>query len=380
MAELTRKRIAERTPLAVVKVGTNVLADAKGGLDPEGVRALADQVAALREKGISIIIVSSGAIAAGVRELSLPRRPDTLPELQAIAAVGQPKLMRTYSHALAPHGLHTAQVLVSREDFADRTRYLNVRQALTALLSYGAVPIINENDSTSTEEISFGDNDCLSALVTNLVQAPLLVILTTVAGLERRNGKRAEVIDVVRKIDDEVLSLVTGDTTAFGTGGMSTKLEAARITTEAGEACVIADGRRPDVLLHIFEGRKVGTLFVPTPRRMSSRKRWLAAANVPAGHITVDAGARTALVQGGKSLLASGITGVSGEFQKGALVIVKDPAGREIARGLANYGADDIGKIQGLHTSQIKHALGEKPYDEVIHRDNLVLTSKSARS
>ena len=379
MPELTRDRIANETKLAVVKVGTNVLADADGAVDAGRIRGIADQVAALRERGIAVIIVSSGAIGAGVRELALASRPDTLPELQAVAAVGQSKLMRTYSEAFAPHGLHVAQVLVSRDDFADRTRYLNVRQALTALVGYGAVPIVNENDSTSTDEISFGDNDCLSALVTNLVQAPLLVILTTVAGLERRIAGRAEVVDVVRRIDDDILALVTEDRSALGTGGMATKLEAARITTDAGEACVIADGREDNALLDIFEGRQRGTLFVPNPRRMSGRKRWLAAANVPAGSITVDDGARQALVRAGKSLLASGVVAVSGDFRKGDLVTVVDAAGAEIARGLVNYAADQVAAIQGLQTSQIRDALGEKPYDEVIHRDNLALTATSER-
>lgn len=376
MPELTRKKIAEETALAVVKVGSNVLADARGTLDDERIRLLAGEVAALRARGISIIIVSSGAIAAGVAELGLSGRPETLPELQAAAAVGQSKLMRTYSDALTPLGLSTAQVLVSREDFADRARYLNVRQALTALLRYGTVPIVNENDSTSTEEITFGDNDLLSALVTNLVQAGVLVILTTVPGLERRSGETRELIDVVRGIDDEVLALATDAQSALGTGGMTTKLEAARIATDAGEACIIADGRSDGVLEAIFEGREVGTLFVPTTRKMSSRKRWLAAANVPAGEITVDDGARKALVEGGKSLLASGVVSLDGAFRRGDLVALKDQTGAQIARGLINYGADDLEKIKGLHTSRIAQVLGDKPYDEVIHRDDLVLTAK----
>ena len=375
MAQLTRKRIAEETKLAVVKVGSNVLADARGALDAGRIAALAGQVAGLRARGVSVIIVSSGAIAAGVAELGLSGRPDTLPELQAAAAVGQSNLMRTYSDALAPHGLSAAQVLVSREDFADRVRYLNIRQALTALLRYGAVPIVNENDSTSTEEITFGDNDLLSALVTNLVQAGVLVILTTAPGLERRSGETRELIDVVRRIDDEVLALATDAQSALGTGGMTTKLEAARIATDAGEACIIADGRAEGVLDAIFDGRKVGTLFVPTPRKMSSRKRWLAAANVPAGEITVDNGARRALVKGGKSLLASGIVSLGGEFRRGDLVTLLDDTGTEIARGLVNYAADDLKKIKGLHTSRIAQVLGDKPYDEIIHRDNLVLTT-----
>jgi len=375
MAALTRKRIAQETKLAVVKVGTNVLADAAGALDAARIGALAGQVAALRARGISVIIVSSGAIAAGVGALGLSGRPDTLPELQAAAAVGQSKLMRTYSDALAPHGLSAAQVLVSREDFADRVRYLNIRQALTALLRCGAVPIVNENDSTSTEEISFGDNDLLSALVTNLVQAGVLVILTTAPGLQRRSGETRELIGVVRRIDDDVLALATGSQSALGTGGMTTKLEAARIATDAGEACIIADGRAEGVLEAIFQGREVGTLFLPTPRKMSSRKRWLAAANVPAGTITVDDGARRALVEGGKSLLASGIVSLGDAFHRGDLVTLLDQTGAEIARGLVNYGADDLHKIKGLHTSRIAQVLGDKPYDEVIHRDNLVLTT-----
>ncbi|MFH0964896.1 MAG: glutamate 5-kinase [Planctomycetota bacterium] len=380
MSESERKSLARRARLAVVKVGTNVLAPSARCIDPERIRNLADQIARLHQEGVSIILVTSGAIASGVAELGLSRRPDTLPDLQAAAAVGQSRLMRLYGEALKPHGLHAGQVLLSRADFADRSRYLNIRHALAALLRCDAVPIINENDSTSTEEITFGENDLLSALVANLVQAPLLVILTTAEGLERDVDGRTQCVDLVPCIDDAVRSLVRADRSASGAGGMATKLEAAAITTAAGEACIIADGRRPDVLLRIWNAEKVGTLFLPAKgRRLSSRKRWLASAHVPAGSVTVDAGAKRALVEGGKSLLASGVLAVQGEFVRGDLVIVQDEEGTQIARGLINYDSRDVGKIRGLKTREIEGALGSKPYDEVIHRDHLVLTEDRRR-
>ena len=380
MSVRTRKDLRRRASLVVVKVGSNVLADAEGRITQDRIQNLADHLVALRARDVSSILVTSGAIATGLAELGLAKRPKSLPQLQAAAAVGQSRLMRSYSEALARHNVLAGQVLLARSDFADRTRYLNIRHSLRALLRLGVLPIINENDSTSTEEITFGENDLLSALVTNLTQASLLVMLTTVPGLERETPEGPRCVDLVERVDDDVLALVRSDRSPAGTGGMATKLQAARITTSAGEACVVADGRVRDVLTRILDGEQLGTLFLPVPgRRMSGRKRWLASAHIPAGSITVDQGARNALIDKGTSLLPSGVLSVSGPFPTRSLVTVHDEEGRELARGLVNYSADDVEKMRGLTSAQIARALGPQPCDEIIHRDDLVLTAPPPR-
>ena len=370
-----RRKLLATARRIVVKVGTSVICDDRGLLDARRVARLTHDVERAREAGREVVVVSSGGIGAGMAELGLERRPDTLPRLQAAAAVGQSKLMNAYDHAFRVMGVRTAQVLLTREDIEDRTRYLNARNTIRAILEYGAVPIINENDTTSTEEITFGENDVLSALVTNLIQAELLVILSTVPGLMRDYGARKDgrVVSVVEAIDDGVLALDAGTLSAHGTGGMASKLRAARISLDAGEPVVIADGTRRGVLMDVLRGADVGTLFLPRRGRLAGRKRWIGFSARSRGTIRVDAGAARALLERGKSLLATGVTAVEGAFGRGDAVNICDDAGRRIARGLVNYSSEELDRIKGLKTSAIASVLGAKPYDEVVHRDNLVL-------
>jgi glutamate 5-kinase len=314
-----------------------------------------------------------------------------LPELQASASVGQSRLVSRYARSFHQHGFHAGQILLTREDFDDRGRYLNAKNTIRALFDFGCVPVINENDTISTDEIRFGDNDLLAALLTHLIRAELLILLTSVPGLCAAKpypesvravhrgggveGLRGEVVDVVERVDREVLSLASGATSPSGTGGMESKLEAVRIATEAGEAALMADGREEDVLLRIMRGEKVGTLFLPAGERLGSRKRWIRFTSRPRGTIVVDEGARRALRERGKSLLPSGITAVEGRFEAGDVVRVAGPDGREFARGLTNYDSHEVLKIKGLNTARIEEALGHKYYDEVVHRDNMALVN-----
>ena len=353
----------------VVKVGTAAITDEAGRLDRSVVSHLAAQIANVRSRGAGVTLVASGAIGAGLDELDLACRPRTMEMLQAVAAVGQGQLMRTFSDAFGRRGVKVAQVLVTRDDFEDRARYLNIRNTLRALGDVRALPILNENDAVAVDEIRFGDNDIIAAHVTNMLGADLLVLLTNVAGL-MRNGR---VVDVIERVDDETRSLVQADRSRLGSGGMATKLAAAEMVTRAGEVAVIAHARMPKVLTRLLAGERVGTVFVPARRKMSSRRRWIGQASRPAGKLIVDDGAARALTQSGKSLLPSGITEVIGRFGQGATVSVLDAAGREIARGLTNYSADQIEKIKGLKTARIAQVLGDKPYDEVIHRNNMML-------
>jgi glutamate 5-kinase len=375
MSQNIRKQIFSRAKKLVVKVGTGVLTAERGGLDRERMRKLADQIAQLRTLGYSTILVSSGAIGAGMAELRMTERPTSLPQLQAAAAVGQSKLMAVYDECLKKHGLSAAQILLTRVDFEDRTRYLNARNTIWALLRLGAVPIINENDTISVEEITFSDNDILSAFVTNLLRADALIILSVVDGVFRTTapGGQQEVIDLIEHVDDEVKGLSNGNVSSRGKGGMDSKLEAAGIATHAGEVALVANGKTDDILLKIVRGEKVGTLFLPVKAKMASRKRWIGFTSKPKGVIHVDAGAAEALMKKGRSLLASGIRAVTGDFQKGDVVSIFDAQDLEIARGLVNYSSQEIDRIKGLKTSAMAKVLGAKTYDEVVHRDNLAL-------
>ncbi len=364
-----REKIVATVGRVVVKVGTNSICGKTGRPDRRAIARLASQIAHIREMGKSVSLVASGAIGAGVGELSLPARPKTLPDLQAVAAVGQGQLMRTFHDVFAEHDIPVAQVLVTRADFEDRTRYLNIRNTLSSLEAYGALPIINENDTVAVDEIRFGENDVLAALVANLQGADLLVMLTTVDGVMRSG----EVLDVIEQVDAETMGLARDERSSMGSGGMASKLQAARLVVQAGEVAVIASARATRVLERILDGKRVGTVFVPATRRMSSRERWIGQVSRPTGRVTIDAGAVRAIREKGKSLLPSGVTRVSGSFPVGATVIVEDPAGQEVARGLVNYDAMQIEKIRGLKTSEIARVLGDKPYDEVIHRDNMTV-------
>ena len=370
MPERTRE-IIRSAKTVVVKVGTAVITTSDAVLDWSTMARLAAETAAEVAAGRRLALVSSGAIGAGLSELGIPERPTNLPDLQAAAAVGQARLMMAWDEAFAPHRLHTAQILLTWEDFDDRNRYLNCRNTIHALWSRGAVPIINENDTVSVDEIKVGDNDVLSAMVTNMLRADCLVILTAVEGLlDPATGKRVAVVEAVT---EATRTLAEGSVTRLGVGGMRTKLEAAARATEGGEPVVIAQGTRPGVLGRILAGEDEGTLFLPRPQRMGARKRWIGLTVRPAGTLVVDAGARRAIESQGKSLLPSGIREVTGRFQKGDVVAIRDAEGAEFARGLANYGAEEVVRIKGLKSREIEQALGSKPYDEVVHRDNLVV-------
>ncbi len=369
----TRRQLVQQAKSLVVKIGTNVLTDDDGQLDRRLVHNLAGQIARLHQRGLRVTVVSSGSIGAGMGVMGLRRRPTDLPRLQAAASVGQPALMRLFQEGLRRHRLLPAQILVTRSDFEDRVRYLNIRNTVAALHEMAAVPVINENDTVSVDEIRYGDNDIIAALTANLLRADLLVILTVVNGLMDRAGNR---IDLVNRIDDEIAALATSTKSSLGSGGMATKLQAIRRVTESGDFAVIANGRSRGVLTRLMSGQRVGTLFMTAPTKVSSRKRWIGWSVRPRGTIVVDGGAAEALRRGGKSLLAIGITQVRGAFERGDIVRVRDPGGSEFARGLTNYTARELSQIKGLRSNQIASVLGESAYDEVIHRDNLVIIER----
>jgi glutamate 5-kinase len=375
--DLVRDEVVLSARTWVVKVGTSVLTAADGTLDPARIDHLAEQISLVMDRGIKVALVSSGAVGAGMGQLGWKRRPENLPQLQAAASVGQAYLIRAYDEGLRRHRRHAAQLLLTHADFDNRLRYLNMRNTLHALFECDAVPIINENDTVSVAEIKFGDNDRLAAMVTNLIQAPLLVILSVVDGLyvsEPEAGAPPEVVPLVPRIDDSVLGLAGTGRSSGGTGGMQSKLAAARLVTRAGGSVIIASGTRPDPLTRIMAGEPSGTLFLADGQTHPARKRWIGLAARPRGFLVVDEGARRALESGGTSLLAIGIVEVIGEFDKGDVIGIRDAQGQEFARGLTNYTTTDTRRIQGLRTQQAREALGSDLYDEVVHRDNLVLT------
>jgi glutamate 5-kinase len=376
MLDAVRQEVIALANTVVVKVGTNVLTRADGTLDPANLQALADQLQCLRAGGRKVALVSSGAIGAGMGRLGLARRPRDLRQLQACAAVGQTFLMRAYEDCLAQHGIPTAQILLTAGDFDSRSRYLNARNTILTLFEYGCLPIINENDTISVAEIRFGDNDHLAALVTNLLQAPLLILLTVVDGLyaaDPSTDPSAALLTTVPAIDASVMEKAGGSRSALGSGGMRSKLRAARLATVAGESVIVANGCVPGILDAIFRAEPVGTLFLPHDRTMPAWKRWLGYTARPRGRLIVDAGARTAVQHRGRSLLPIGIIQIAGGFGKGDVVTLCDAEGVEFARGLSNYSAADIERIRGLRSEQVREVIGESAYDEVVHRDNLVV-------
>ena len=360
----------------VVKVGSGVLSHGGVGLHRPTLQALAGCLARVQAQGVESILVSSGAILAGMEALGLTERPRELPLKQAAAAVGQSHLMRAYEEAFQPCGRRVAQILLTQEDLRHRSRYLNARNTLFTLLGLRVLPIVNENDTVAVREIQFGDNDTLSALVAHLAQADLLVILTDTEGVFTADPHRdptARLIPLVRP-QDAIASFCAEDTgSAASIGGMTSKVRAAHRAAVAGIPTVVASGRAPGSVEAILRGEEVGTLFIPSRSRMQSRKRWLAFASLPRGGIVVDAGARGALVLGGKSLLPSGVRGTQKTFRAGDVVSLVDPAGQEFGRGLANYSRDEVERIKGLKSDEIAGVLGARPYDEVVHRDNLVI-------
>ena len=365
----------------VVKVGSNVLTCPEG-LNRPVIDALSHQMMQLERSGQEVILVSSGAMAAGVRKLAIDRRPEAIPARQAVAAVGQAGLILTWEKALARHGKKVAQILLTAEDMTSRKRYLNARNTLNTLLDWGVLPIINENDTVMVDEIRFGDNDNLAAVITLLMDADILINLTDIDGLydrDPRTHQDAELLTLISTIGREIERYAGEIAGALGTGGMRSKIKAARKVTAAGVPMIIANGKKDGVLADIFEGRPTGTFFKPKTARLSSRKCWLAFSLKPKGVIRIDGGAARALTTGGKSLLPSGIAAVSGQFNVGDPVQFAGPDGQVLGNGLVNYSAGDINKIKGMRSGDIADCLGEKPYDEVIHRDNLVLTNDSLK-
>ena len=359
----------------VIKVGSGTVTQNGGAPDTAYLAALAAQIAAQQALGQSVVLVSSGAIPAGMNRLKLRGRPRSIPQKQAAAAIGQGLLMHAYAEAFAVHAIPVAQILLTREDLRDRTRYLNARNTFDALLGHHVVPIVNENDTVAVEEIKFGDNDTLAALVASLIEADTLLLLSDIAGLYDRDPTQfpeAKLIPIVETIDRAIEQSAGGAQTQVGTGGMTTKIQAAKICANTGVRMFIADGRRPQVVADTLAGL-CGTQFLPKPTRLRSRQRWIAYGVLPKGTVTVNEGARQRLTEEGKSLLPAGVTHVSGHFEAGDLVRLTDGHGHAFAQGFVNYGYAELGKIMGRRTDDILLLLGATAGDEVIHRDNLVL-------
>jgi glutamate 5-kinase len=361
----------------VVKVGSSLVTDEGRGLDSQAIAHWADQIARLKEMGKRVVLVSSGAIAEGIKRLGWTRRPHALHELQAAAAVGQMGLIQVYETCFRKHGLATAQILLTHEDLADRTRYLNARSTLRTLLLLDVVPVVNENDTVVTEEIRFGDNDTLGALVTNLIEADALVILTDQQGLysaDPRKDPHARLIRNARAGDPELEAMAGGAGSAIGRGGMLTKVLAAKRAARSGAHTIIAWGREPDVLLRLARGEAIGTqLTADETSKLAARKKWLADHLQVRGRLVLDAGAVRAISEEGKSLLPIGVVDVQGEFARGDVVACVDEAGHEIARGLTNYGAQEARRIMRHASSEIEALLGYVDEPELIHRDSLAL-------
>jgi len=377
MPPSVRQSVIDAARLIVVKVGTRVLTGADGLLDGSRIEALCRQFETLLGGGRDVVLVSSGAVGAGMGRLGLTTRPTELSHLQAVAAIGQSCLIEAYERALRARRRHAAQVLLVADDLKHRTRYLNIRNTLRALVDYGAVAIVNENDTVSVDELrtSFGDNDRLAAEVATLLGAPLLVLLSDVEGLFDRHPSDhgARLLDEVAHVDAGIEGLARDRAGGLSKGGMASKIAAARIVTEAGGHCIIASGRDDHVLERIVAGEAVGTLFVGRPTTMPAWKRWLGWSADARGTLLVDDGARTALIEGGRSLLAAGVAAVEGDFHAGDVVALAGRDRHPFARGLVNYPADDLRRIAGHKTEAIAAVLGYCPYDEVVHRDNLAV-------
>jgi glutamate 5-kinase len=360
----------------VVKIGSALLTRDGEGLERSMLAPWVEQMAARRLAGNEVVLVSSGAVAEGMARMGWRARPKALHELQAAAAIGQMGLVRAYEDCFQARGLHTAQILLTRDDLADRARYLNARSTLRTLLKLGVVPVINENDTVATDELRFGDNDTLAALVANLIGADLLVLLTDQDGLFDRDPRRyadARLITRTRVDDPQLDEVAGGSVSGLGTGGMVTKVRAARLAARSGTPTIIAPGRGDRVLTRIAQGESVGTLLVPFQGPQAARKQWLAGQLQVRGQLTLDAGAVNAVREKGKSLLAVGVKALKGSFNRGEVVACMDEAGREVARGLVNYDAGEVARIRGQPSSQFETILGYLDDQELIHRDNLVL-------
>ena len=361
----------------IVKVGSRSLTGDDGLLDQAQVANLARQLIMLVEMGKRVVLVSSGAVASGVGKLGLTSRPSDLATLQAVAAIGQTHLIHVYEQTFAKHGRLAAQVLLTASELDDRVAYLNVRNTLRRLLELGAIPIINENDTVAVDELktTFGDNDRLAGMVAGLLEGSLLVILSDVQGLYDRDPSdpNAQVVSAVERIDESIEEMVRDRKTGVSKGGMASKLATAKFVTNSGQSVIIGWGRGPDVLVRLARGESIGTLFVPQSKAISPRKRWIGFSAQPSGQLSVDQGAARAMCEDGRSLLAIGIRTVEGDFGKGDVVSIINEQATEIARGLINYNATQVKQIRGCRSDRIEQILGQCPYEEVIHRDNLAI-------
>jgi glutamate 5-kinase len=371
-----RDEVLKQAKRIVVKIGSSLVSSRENGLQPERIDRLADEIAALRSTGRELLIVSSGAIVSGIKKLALKDYPKSLPVKQAAAAVGQSRLMWAYEKSFERVGLKVAQILLTHHDLADRRRFLNARHTLATLISFQVIPIVNENDTVAVDEIRVGDNDTLAAEVAHLIDADLLIILSDVDGLfteDPRKTPSAKLIPLITDINEDIERRAGLSTTFEGTGGMATKIRAAKKVAEYGVPTLILNGQQPELLPIVLSGGAGGSLFLAKARRLTSRKHWIAYTLRPRGTISLDHGAVEALTKRGKSLLASGIVNVAGSFEAGDPVSCLDQDGKEFAKGLVNFSSDTLTKIKGLKTAEIQQRLGLQEYEEVIHRDNLVI-------
>ena len=371
-----RAEIIKKTKRVVIKIGSSVLTDSATLINFNAFAGIVDQVASIKTRGVEPVIVSSGAIAIGTRKLGLKHRPQSIPFKQAAAAVGQSGLMENYERFFKEKNLKVGQVLLTNLILKERALFLNARNTLFALLELGVIPIINENDSVVVDEIKLGDNDNLATITTNLVEADLLIFLTDRDGLyetDPQMDKHARLIPLVKKIDKKIEGLACPTTSCHGVGGMGTKILAAKTAAQFGIPVIIANGRTHGILEAIFKGEEAGTLFLPHALKLKSRKHWIAFTLKSKGKLTIDDGAREAILKKGKSLLAIGINNVEGDFQFVDSVSILSQKRKEVARGLVNYSSKEVKKIKGAPTKKIEEILGYKHYDEVIHRDDLVI-------
>lgn len=375
MQSLIRQEIIQTARTVVIKVGTSVLSNDDDSLDVSRIAALTEQIYRIRQTGRRVVLVSSGAVGAGMGLLNLKQRPSDLPHLQAAAAAGQAHLIRLYNDCLEVHGFRAAQLLLTANDFRNRERYLNVRNTLNTLFEFSIIPIINENDTVSISEIQFGDNDQLAAMVSNLLGDSLLIVLSVIDGLldGDPDSPDSKVIPLVERWDKDLLALASESKSRGGTGGMRSKLQAAKKVTDVGENVIIANGRRDRILDQIIAGDEIGTLFLAQGRNVPAWKRWIGYTIEPRGRLTLDAGAKKALTANGRSLLAIGITGVDGSFGRGDVVSLLGEDGQEFARGLTNYDSPTTTRLKGQRLSDLPSEPANLPYEEIIHRDNLLV-------
>ncbi len=371
-----RKALLAHVKRVVIKIGSGVISNT-AGLEKSQIEAIAKDVCGLLDRDLEVIIVSSGAVAAGKGQLGIVGRPQTIPQKQAAAAIGQTRIIRDYKETFQGLNYNVAQVLLTRDDLSNRRRYLNARNTVMTLLEYGVTPIVNENDTVVVEEIRFGDNDNLSALVTTLVEADLLIILSDVDGFYDRDptdDPTAQLIPIIERVTPDIEALGGNSSGDLGTGGMSTKLKAAKRAALSGVGTLIVNGRTPDILKRIFSGEDVGSYFLPAQSKLTAKKHWIAFSKKPRGKLLVDEGGQRAIVKTGKSLLPSGICGVEGGFERGDAVRLCNRDGEEFARGVISYSLAETLQIMGKQCAEIKETLGYKYRDEVVSRDNLVLT------